>query len=548
MPQIKRIGMLKQKKLTLNYNNNEIKNINVYSLNSNAQDMLAILSSGLNNVGSSGVYLSEKFANKLSGDIHSLVGKTLYLEGLGAFNVEKIIKLDDNLSIKPDVITSFDSLYNAEIKKNYGEWYDTHLHLIIDLVEGFDLDLKKVVIENAPQIPGAPFTPESFINLTKRSISNIHYESGYPDELGITFSKSNLYIIYSVCLFSFILGCVGFINSVSVLMVSQSEKIKVLLSLGASCKQITIEAITERKLTFFVSLMLTIIVFIYAVNICSKDFAILSILSISDLIIITGAILVAQTLAYIITNIVLINRIVALQNKDKDVVTGLSGKGTVLLNRVSIFVQMLVTSFVVFISISIAYDIWTAKTADFGYNLEQVGFTKMGGINDPKPTIVREQLNSKYGNITEVASWHPFDKSSNYISISSAKQKIEESNNTVNFFYAGREIANVLGLSTLASNKSLYDKNDNDKNREDVVKVIVTESFTKIFKNIEFEQVLNHSYYGDFGTGRKKIQVVEIVNDFYLGKAQLTFVPIMIVVDSTKANSVIFNKEDVNIA
>lgn len=63
--------------------------------------------------------------------------------------------------------------------------------------------LKTLVTRYAPQLPGAPFSPEEFIQLSARNITDIHYDAELPDEMSTVISKSYLYTLYMAGFFIF---------------------------------------------------------------------------------------------------------------------------------------------------------------------------------------------------------------------------------------------------------------------------------------------------------------------------------------------------------
>lgn len=113
-----------------------------------------MLNLGSEELGISGAFISSTLAEKIAEDKSKIIGKTIKINNTGLYRIEKVIKIDDTLSIQPDVIVNFNHLYNGKIKESYTDWYDTHLHLFVELVNRNDLDLEKIVSSNAPQIPG----------------------------------------------------------------------------------------------------------------------------------------------------------------------------------------------------------------------------------------------------------------------------------------------------------------------------------------------------------------------------------------------------------
>ncbi|MCF6439146.1 darobactin export ABC transporter permease subunit [Pseudoalteromonas luteoviolacea] len=535
---IKRLGIAHREIINVLHNTTEIKEAQVYALNGAAFNMLSLSSNGISAVENNQVYLSHTFARQLTNNPASLIGQTLKLGQLGRFKIAQVLELDKSLSIKPDLMIAFASTFEPVIQSQYGNWYDTHVHLFVELENHTSLNLEQIVLENAPQIPGAPFTPSSFIHLSKRPISQLHYDLSLPDELGTTFAKSSLYLIYGVCGFSFLLGCIGFLSAVSSIQISHLERIKTLLSIGGSYGQIALSALLDNKLSLLVASVLSLSVFYFGMQFLSAEFPLLTILGTTHMWLISACMLLLLVLTYIAIISLVIRKIVITQ--DNQAISRSAGLSTMWMTQLTIVMQTLITTMVMFVAVSVTYELLSAKQADYGYDISRTHYAKLDGHNDRLPTRIRDNINTNHGRVSEVSSWRPFDKSANYISVSTAQQKLDEQLTPVHYFFAGPSIAQVLALEVLSSNQTTLALNkinhDDGKTR-----VIVTQAFSKLFDNIQVEQLINHQFYADFGAGLTDVEIVQVVSNFYLGKVKADFDPIMIVLDDTKTNTLLVN-------
>ncbi|MBQ4878025.1 darobactin export ABC transporter permease subunit [Pseudoalteromonas luteoviolacea] len=534
--EIKRVGITHREIINVLHNTTEIKEAQVYALDEAAFNMLSFSSNGIAAVENNQVYLSSTFARQLTNNPASLIGQTLKLGKLGRFQITQVIELDESLSIKPDLMIAFASTFEPVIQSHYGNWYDTHVHLFVELNNNTSLNLDQVVLENAPQIPGAPFTPSSFIHLSKRPISQLHYDLALPDELGTTFAKSSLYLIYGVCGFSFLLGCIGFFSAVSSVQISHLERIKTLLSIGGSYGQITLSALLDNKLSLLIASVLSLSVFYFGMQFLSAEFPLLTILSTAHMWIISICMLLLLASMYISIICLVIRKIVASQ--EDQTISRSAGVSTIWMTQLTIVMQTLITALVMFVAVSVTYELFSAKQADYGYDISRTHYAKLDGHNDRFPTRIRDNINTNHGRVSEVSSWRPFDKSANYISVSTAQQKLDEQLTPVHYFFAGPTISQVLALEVISSNQTTLalDKVNNDDGK---TRVIVTQAFSKLFDNIQVDQLINHQFYADFGEGLTNIEIVQVVSNFYLGKVKADFDPIMIVLDDTKANTLL---------
>ncbi|WP_010604506.1 darobactin export ABC transporter permease subunit [Pseudoalteromonas maricaloris] len=531
---VKRVGKVYRENITILYNDIELKGIEVYALDKTAQLMLNL---GSEELGISGAFISSTLAEKIAEDKSKIIGKTIKINNTGLYRIEKVIKIDDTLSIQPDVIVNFDHLYNGKIKESYTDWYDTHLHLFVELVNRNDLDLEKIVSSNAPQIPGAPFTPSSFINLSKRAVSDLHYDRNHPDALGITFSKSSLYLIFGICIFSFILGTVGFLSSIISIKISQLDRIKTLTSIGGSEIQIIFISLLENKNSLIIANITSAILLYLILPPLSGEFDILSTVNTEEKLFTLSLIIITITSLYTLSNVFVIKRVLSYQSDES--ITKSTGLKTMWLTKVTVFLQMLITSIVIFIAVSLTYELFTEKKADYGYDIAKSHFIKLDGVNDVSPITLRNKINAEYGEVSAVASWHPFEKSSHFVTVSTAQQKIDQNITPINYFYAGEEFIKVFGLNPLDLDsiiQSNYDSHINGKTR-----VVVTQAFANLYDNIPIEKLSMHKFYADLGNGVEEIEIVKVVSDFFLSKIKPFHDPIMIVLNEEKATSVLLN-------
>ncbi|AOT10983.1 darobactin export ABC transporter permease subunit [Pseudoalteromonas luteoviolacea] len=538
---IERVGLAHRETINVLHNTNEIKSAQVYALNEAAFNMLSLSPNGISAVENNEVYLSSTFARQLTNNHTTLTGQTLKLGQLGQFKITQVIELDERLSIQPDLMIALASTYGQKIQSHYDNWYDTHIHLFVELAQGNSLNLEQVVLEHAPQIPGAPFTPSAFIHLSKRHLSQLHYDLGLPDELGTTFAKSSLYLIYGVCGFSFLLGCVGFLCSVASTQISHQERIKTLLSIGGSYGQIAVNALLDNKLTLLITTAISLFVFYFGSRFLSVEFPLLAILTPTNKWIISLSIVLVLIITYVSIICLVIRNIVTVQNNQA--ISRSAGINTLWMTQLTIIIQTLVTAMVVFVASGVAYELFSAKKADYGYDINHTHYAKLDGHNDRLPTNIRDNINTNHGRVSEVSSWRPFDKSANYITVSTAQQKLDEQLTPVHYFFAGPAISQVLALEVLNANQTTLAL-DKINEVDGKTRVIVTQAFSNLFDNIPTDQLINHRFFADFGDGLTDIEIVQVVSNFYLGKVKADFDPIMIVLDDTKTNTLLVNHEN----
>ncbi|MEZ8192978.1 darobactin export ABC transporter permease subunit [Vibrio sp. 1F279] len=537
-PQVKSVGRVKSELVTISYGTEEVKSADVLAMDESARKMLKLDNDGEFAMSSNGVYLSEPFAKKLTRSPRSLIGKRLKLNGLGLYQVEGIIKLDKRSSIRPDMIIAFSPTYDSVIKSQYDNWYDTHVDVFVDLKNKTPLNLNQIILENAPQIPGAPFTPESFIQLSQRPISQLHYDLNFSDALGLTFSKSSLYLIYGVCGFSFLLGFVGFVSSMISIQLSQVERIRTMLSIGGSYYQIILNALMERRIALLGGVVLSISIFNAGLFFLTEAFTFLSVLSTEVQWVMSVVMLICFVVVYVTVIALVVSQAIALQEGQS--ISRFSDLNMVHLTKFIMMIQIVITTMVIFISVSVTYELLSVKQVDYGYDIKRTHYAKLNGRNDSKARYLRDRI-AEQGQVSEVTSWYPFDRSVSYASVSTAQQTMDEKIIPAKYFYAGPKIVDILGLTVLTQNHAVPVLREKDTSKR--VFVIVTEAFSHLFANISAEKLIEHTFYTNLGDGVKEIQVVDVVSNFYLGKVKPSFEPIMIIIDETKANYLIVNDD-----
>lgn len=538
-PQVKSVGRVKSESVTISYGTEEVKSVDVLAMDESARKMLKLANDGEFAMSSNGVYLSEPFAKKLTRSPRSLIGKRLKLNELGLYQVEGIIKLDKRSSIRPDMLIAFSPTFDSVIKSQYDNWYDTHVDVFVDLKNKTPLNLNQIILENAPQIPGAPFTPESFIQLSQRPISQLHYDLNFSDALGLTFSKSSLYLIYGVCGFSFLLGFVGFVSSMISIQLSQVERIRTMLSIGGSYYQIILNALMERRIALLGCAVLSISIFNVVLFFLTEAFTFLSVLSTEVQWVMSAVMLICLVVVYVTVIALVVSQTIALQEGQG--ISRFSDLNMVHLTKFIMMIQIVIITMVIFISVSVTYELLSVKQVDYGYDIKRTHYAKLTGRNDSRARHLRDRINAEQGQVSEVTSWYPFDRSVSYASVSTAQQTMDEKIIPVKYFYAGPKIVDVLGLTVLTQNHAVPVLREKDTSKR--VFVIVNEAFSNLFANISAEKLIAHTFYTNLGDDVTEIQVVDVVSNFYLGKAKPSFEPIMIIIDETKANYLIVNDD-----
>ncbi|WP_425471820.1 hypothetical protein [Yersinia hibernica] len=107
------------------------------------------------------------------------------------------------------------------------------------------------VKQYAPQLPGAPFSPEEFIQLSVRNIADIHYDNALPDEISSVISTTHLIFLYTSGLFVFLTTTMNFFSINSLINKNKKNSFYVKKAVGASQYQLLRES-------FFIATLQTV--------------------------------------------------------------------------------------------------------------------------------------------------------------------------------------------------------------------------------------------------------------------------------------------------
>ncbi|AJJ62788.1 hypothetical protein AT01_3927 [Yersinia aldovae 670-83] len=101
-------------------------------------------------------------------------GHTITLGDKGTFVIKEVMSLNKASRFKTGAVIAFSpDLLDGYHEKRH-DWYDTHAYTFITLLAQATPSieqLKSLVIRYAPQLPGAPFSPQEFIKLSARNVS-----------------------------------------------------------------------------------------------------------------------------------------------------------------------------------------------------------------------------------------------------------------------------------------------------------------------------------------------------------------------------------------
>ncbi|WP_193588340.1 ABC transporter permease [Yersinia hibernica] len=190
-------------------------------------------------------------------------GHIITLGDRGQFLIKDVLDLDKSSRFKTGAFIIFSPELIAGYHDKRHDWYDTHVYLFITMRPGNEPNLDQLNSHKqyAPHLPGAPFSPEEFIQLSVRNITDIHYDNALPDEISSVISTTHLIFLYTSGLFVFLTTAMNFFSINSLINKNKRNSFYVKKAVGASQYQLLRESffIATLQTAFMLLLVLFIL-------------------------------------------------------------------------------------------------------------------------------------------------------------------------------------------------------------------------------------------------------------------------------------------------
>ncbi|CNH26557.1 Membrane protein [Yersinia intermedia] len=461
------------------------------------------------------------------------VGHVITLGNKGQFVIKDMVSLHKDSRFKTNAVIAFSpELVDGYHDKRH-DWYDMHAYAFITMDAGGKPNseqLNTLVTRYAPQLPGAPFSPEEFIQLSARNITDIHYDNGLPDEISTVIAKSYLYSLYAAGIFIFITTTMNFFNVNNVINTNKKNSFQIKKSLGASRYQLLTESLSIALLQAIFVLLLAILFLIVLIQLS---------IGIKELILIQGTKTLLAAFFFTLISVytaILISHITYLYVSvfpNQSVHYNIYNQQPIsrYIHQGALCIQITIAGIMVYLWAGILTQNNFMQHYDFGYKKDDiVTFTLSDElISQAAINSLQNELKNTV-NIESIAlsSWQPFDMSRTNTSIFHLNQQEKDKLVTVNTLNANKHFLDTWGVKVLAGYDNVLIPSDDDN----VVHAVATQSFMTLMGQHSYDETLNSIFYINDNDSEHKIRILRIINDFYLADVNKSTTPLLIFIEN----------------
>ncbi|CFQ72292.1 TPA: darobactin export ABC transporter permease subunit [Yersinia enterocolitica] len=463
-------------------------------------------------------------------------GHVITLGDKGQFLIKDVVEFNPSSRFKTAAVIAF----APEILDGYHDkrhdWYDTHAYAFITMKSGMSPtpeQLNSHVIQHAPQLAGAPFSPEEFIQLSARNIADIHYDNALPDEISTVVSSSYLNILYASGIFIIFATTMNFFNINNVINTKKRNSFYIKKTVGASNFQL----ITEE---FFIATFQTGFVLLVAL------FILMSLVQFSDsareLIFTHGSydfstalsITTVLTYAAILLAHYLFLLTLTLPNNtySHNIAIAAQSSQSLYMTRIMFCMQIIIAGIIIYLWAGIMTQMHFMKNYNFGYEKENIITFILSDKLKSKTAInnLQDELRNAVGiNNISLSSWRPFDMSRHNISVFHNNQQEKDKLLTVNILKVNKNFINTWGVNILAGEKNLLLPSDNSN----VYHAVATKSFMTLMGQQSYDHILNTVFYINENNSQQSVRVLNVIDDFYLADREDTPPPLLILIQNS---------------
>ncbi|ATM96570.1 Membrane protein [Yersinia frederiksenii] len=455
-------------------------------------------------------------------------GHVITLGDKGQFIIKEMVEFNKSSRFKTKAIIAFAPEIIDGYQDKRHDWYDTHAYVFITMQPGTVPNIKQLnsyISQYAPQLPGAPFSPEEFIQLSTRNITDIHYDNALPDEISIVISSAYLTILYASGLFVFLTTTMNFFNINNVINANKRNSFYVKKAVGASYYQLICESFIIATLQ--TAFMLVLVLFILAALIQLSD-------GVRELIFTHGSqdfsTAFSITLAATYIAILLAHFLFLLTLSRPYNTYNTQQSHTHNIYSLMFCIQLIIAGIIIYLWAGIMTQTRFMQNNNFGYETENIVTFPLS--DELKSHVSANSLQDKlkkelYASNLAMSSWRPFDMSRNNVSVFHHNQQEKDKLVTVNTLNVNKHFIKTWDIKTLAGRESPILPSEHDN----IFHAIVTKSFLSLMGLYSYEQVLNNLFYIKKNGVQQPVRILRIVDDFYLADHENTPPPLLIFIE-----------------
>lgn len=512
----------------LHVNDKTYSNIDIYAVNTDFFNTLNPYQQKNLYLAQNEIIITSEF-NRQYLHLDNPKGHVITLGDKGQFLIKDVVEFNPSNRFKTTAVIAF----APEILDGYHDkrhdWYDTHAYAFITMKSGMSPtpeQLNSYIIQHAPQLPGAPFSPEEFIQLSARNIADIHYDNSLPDEISIVVSSSYLNILYASGLFIFFATTMNFFNINNVINTKKRNSFYIKKAVGASNYQLITEA-------FFIATLQTAFVLLVALLILMSLVQYSD--SVKELIFTHGnhdvstALSTTTVLTYaaILLAHCLFLLTLTLPNNTYTVKSSQSRYMT----RIMFCIQIIIAGVIIYLWAGIMTQVHFMKNDNFGYEKENVITFILSDELKSKTAInnLQDELRSIAGvNNISLSNWRPFDMSRHNTSVFHNNQQEKDKLATVNILKVNKNFINTWGVNILAGDETPLSPSDNSN----IYHAVVTKSFMELMGQQSYDHILSTEFYINENNVQQPVRVLKVIDDFYLADRSDTPPPLLILIQN----------------
>ncbi|CNH84077.1 Membrane protein [Yersinia massiliensis] len=460
-------------------------------------------------------------------------GHIITLGDKGQYVIKEVVEFVNTNRLNVQAVIAFSPYLIEDYHDKRHDWYDMHAYAYITMKPSGKPSndrLNALVTQYAPQLPGAPFSPEEFIQLSARPITDVHYDHELPDEMSKVISKAYIYTLYAAGIFISLVTIMNFFNLNNVINSHKKSSFQIKKSIGASHIQLLVESLTIATVQLILVFVLAII-FLAALMYFSVGFKELILMTeISQIYSSFITVLAFIYLAVLLSHLIYLSTVV-FPNHTSHSNTYNEQSLSRNLHQSLLCLQIIVASVIIFLWAGIMTQNDFMQHHHFGYEkINVITFPLSEQLKQPASlnNLQDEMKNSTGGGTLSLSSWLPFDHSKHSISIFHHNQQEKDKLASVNIIQANKNFIETWGLKTIAGRENLIVASDDD----DVGHAIVTKSFMATMGFSSFDKILNTDFYINHHGMDKKVRILRVINDFYLSEPNEDFAPLLILIEN----------------